>query len=232
MLQRGVAHFLRRTLRAEILTTLTTLHNSGLASHLIPDLEGGTLFAPLQSQERTPNLGCNVLSITALYLLLVIVLPLALSLAMAYRGLPSGRACPLCAGETLRLQSRWLRYARLTGRRQLHSRWCPRCGWEGVARVTELPEQRRTTVIATTSGAQTIELSEVSMDGSAWRVLLQAWSEQGAWRGQLLFVGPVGRVVSDGLTAFSGATYHDVLTQAMGLSETVLTVRLRSVMSE
>lgn len=173
-----------------------------------------------------------MLSITALYLLLVIVLPLALSLAMGYRGLPSGKACPLCAGETLRLQSRWLRPVRLGSGRRLHARWCPRCGWEGVARVTEQPVLRTTAVVATASGAQTIELSEVSMDGRAWRVLLQAWSEAGAWRGQLLFVGPVGRVVSDDLTSFSGATYHDVLTQAMGLSDTVLTVRLRSVVSE
>ncbi len=192
----------------------------------------GTLLAPLQQQERTSNHGCIVLSITALYLLLVIVLPLALSLVMGYRGLPTGKACPLCAGETVRLQSRWLRYARLTAGRRLHARWCPRCGWEGVARVTEAPPQRPAGLVARGSGAQTIELSEVSMDGRAWRVLLQAWSEEGAWRGQLLFVGPVGRVVSDGLTAFSGATYHDVLMQAMGLSDTVLTVRLRSVMSE
>ena len=173
-----------------------------------------------------------MLSITALYLLLVIVLPLGLSLAMGYRGLPNGRGCPLCTAETLRLQARWLRYVRLTGARRLHARWCPRCGWEGVARVVEAPPERTAALIASRGSAQTIELSEVCMDGRAWRVLLQAWSEAGAWRGQLLFVGPVGRVVSDDLTAFTGATYHDVLNQAMGLSETVLTVRLRSVMSE
>ncbi len=186
---------------------------------------------PLNLRELTPTCGCNVLSITALYLLLVIVLPLALSLAMGYRGLPSGKACPLCAGETLRLQSRWLRYARLGGGRRLHSRWCPRCGWEGVARVTELAAEQKP-VVSPTGRSQTIELAEVSMDGRSWRVLLQAWSEGGVWHGQLVFVGPVGRVVSDGLTAFTGATYHDVLNQALGLSDTVLTVRLRSVMSD
>ena len=209
-----------------------TLHNSRASPRPIPHTEVGTLLAPLPAQERTPSHGCKVLSTTALYLLIVIVLPLALSLALGYRGLPSGRACPLCAGETLWLKSRWLRYARLTGGRRLQSRWCPRCGWEGAARVTALPRERTPALMASGSGAQTIELSEVSMDGRTWRVLLQAWSEAGAWRGRLLFVGPVGRVVSDGLTAFTGATYHDVLTQALDLSDTVLTVRLRSVMSE
>ena len=52
----------------------------------------------------TGNRDCKMLSITILYLLLVIALPLGLSLAMGYRGLPHGRACPLCGGETLRLQ--------------------------------------------------------------------------------------------------------------------------------
>ena len=49
----------------------------------------------------TGNRDCKMLSITILYLLLVIALPLGLSLAMGYRGLPHGRACPLCGGETL-----------------------------------------------------------------------------------------------------------------------------------
>ena len=175
-----------------------------------------------------------MLSITILYLLLVIVLPLVLSLAMGYRGLPNGRGCPLCGNETLRLQSRWLRLARLGSGQRLHSRWCPRCGWEGVARVVELPRERSAvrTLVVPGTGAQMIELSELSMDGRAWRVLLQAWSEQGTWRGQLLFVGPLGRVFSDGLAPFSGGSYHEILRQAMALSEPVLTVRLRSVVSD
>ncbi len=175
-----------------------------------------------------------MLSITILYLLLVIVLPLALSLAMGYRGLPHGRGCPLCGSETLRVQSRWLRFVRVGGGQRLHSRWCARCGWEGVARVVELPPQRSAarSLVAPGTGAQMIELSELSMDGRAWRVLLQAWSEQGTWRGQLLFVGPLGRVFSDGLAPFSGESYHEILRQAMALSEPVLTVRLRAVVSD
>ncbi len=175
-----------------------------------------------------------MLSITILYLLLVIALPLGLSLAMGYRGLPHGRACPLCGGETLRLQSRWLRFIRLAGGQRLHSRWCPRCSWEGVARVREARAERvaARSMAAPGTGAQMIELSEISMDGHAWRVLLQAWSEQGVWRGQLLFVGPLGRIFSDGLAPFSGSSYHEILRQAMALSDPVLTVRLRAVVSD
>lgn len=175
-----------------------------------------------------------MLSITILYLLLVIALPLALSLAMGYRGLPRGRTCPLCGGETLRLQRRWLRLVRLGGGQRLHGRWCPRCSWEGVSRVRELPAEGvavRALAVPET-GVQMIELSEISMDGRAWRVLLQAWAEQETWRGQLLFVGPLGRIFSDGLAPFSGPSYHDVLRQAMALSDPVLAVRLRAVVSD
>jgi len=174
-----------------------------------------------------------MLSITILYLILVIALPLGLSLALGYRGLPHGRACPLCGGETLRLQTRWLRFLPLRGGR-LHARWCPRCSWEGVARVREVPAEHVAVRSLAAPGrrAQMIELSEISMDGRAWRVLLQAWSEQETWRGQLLFVGPLGRIFSDGLAPFSGPSYRDVLRQAMALSDPVLTVRLRAVVSD
>ena len=47
-----------------------------------------------------------------------------------------------------------------------------------------------------------------------------------------LFMGPLGRVFSDGLAPFTGASYHDILRQAMALSEQVLAVRLRDVVSE
>jgi len=182
----------------------------------------------------TGNRDCKMLSITILYLLLVIALPLGLSLAMGYRGLPHGRACPLCGGETLRLQSRWLRVARLRRGQRLHARWCPRCSWEGVVRVRQAEAERvaARSLAAPGTGAQMIELSEISLDGRAWRVLLQAWSEQGGWRGQLLFVGPLGRIFSDGLAPFCGPSYHEILRQAMALSDPVLAVRLRGVVSE
>lgn len=46
--------------------------------------------------------------------------------------LPSGRRCPRCsADETLLMRSGWpLRvFTKVIGRR-----WCPKCGWEGLAR--------------------------------------------------------------------------------------------------
>jgi hypothetical protein len=200
----------------------------------IPHPEVGTLLAPFSPWRKNLNRACKVLSITILYLLLVIVLPLGLSLAMGYRGLPHGRSCPLCTGETLRLRSRWLQPIRLGAGQRLHSRWCPTCGWEGLARVRE-PASERTPArsrVAPGTSTEMVELSELSMDGRPWRVLLQAWSEAGVWRGQLLFVGPVGRIFSDGLAPFSGESYREILRQAMALSENVLAVRLRGVLSD
>lgn len=175
-----------------------------------------------------------MLSITVLYLLLVIALPLVLSLAMGYRGLPRGRSCPLCAGETIWLRSRWLRPLRLGAGQRLQARWCPGCGWEGLARVREAPVERMAarSEVARGTSTEMVELSELHMDGRAWRVLLQAWSEAGIWRGQLLFVGPIGRIFSDGLAPFSGQTYREILQQAMALSENVLEVRLRGVITD
>jgi hypothetical protein len=152
---------------------------------------------------------------------------------MGYRGLPRGRDCPLCGGETLRLRARWLKLVRLRRGVRLHARWCLSCGWEGTARVREVRTERGAAAapVEAVGGTRMIELSELRLDGRAWRVLLQAWAEQGAWRGQLLFVGPVGRIVSDGLARFSGGSYQEVVRQASSLSETVLAVRLRSMMS-
>jgi hypothetical protein len=79
---------------------------------------------------------------------------------------------------------------------------------------------------------QFAELRVLELEGRPWRVLLQSWSEGLSWRGQLLFVGPLGRLCSDGVAPFSGASYHDVLRQAMALSEQVLAGRLREVISE
>jgi hypothetical protein len=179
-----------------------------------------------------------MLSITMLYVVLVIVLPLVLSAAISYRGLPEGRSSPRGAGETMRLQARWLPYVRLIGGRRLHARWCPRCGWEGVARVTEESPSRRRVgssapqPVAAAPRPQFAELRVLEVDGRPWRVLLQSWTDGAFWRGQLLFVGPLGRLCSDGVAPFSGASYHDVLRQAMAMSEQVLAGRLREVISE
>lgn len=71
-----------------------------------------------------------------LYLLLILILPLAFSVGVSYRTLPEGKTCPLCGGETLRLVSSWLGLtSRVLRATILHRRWCPRCGWEGVTRI-------------------------------------------------------------------------------------------------
>lgn len=44
--------------------------------------------------------------------------------------LPTGKACPRCAHETLPIRSRLLRPFRSVAT----FRWCIECGWEGVAR--------------------------------------------------------------------------------------------------
>lgn len=170
----------------------------------------------------------------ALYLTLVILLPLLISALISLRGLPYGRHCPICGTETIRLVSRWLRFLPLAHGERLHSRWCPRCSWQGIARVNEraLRMQPPSAVAGVSPATRTIEMCGLNVDGDSWRVLLQAWNETGVWHGQLVFVGPLGRICSDGMAPFSGPSYHAVLQQAMALSEHVLAGRLRSVMSD
>ncbi|HET7273760.1 MAG TPA: hypothetical protein VFI91_01185 [Longimicrobiaceae bacterium] len=50
---------------------------------------------------------------------------------LLYLFLPSGRECPRCANETLRIRSRWLRPVRSVA----CLRWCMGCGWEGIVRT-------------------------------------------------------------------------------------------------
>lgn len=195
-----------------------------------------------------------------LYLLLILILPLAFSVGVSYRTLPEGRTCPLCGGETLRLVSRWLGLASSVLRATtLHRRWCPRCGWEGVARVTaEGPVSYPGPVEANGSAAtsddavqeaplftandggevdtgetgDTIELRKLVLNDQPWRVLLQFWSERDRWCGRLIFLAPSGRVCPDPREPFRGDSPLDVLGQALALSDRILTYRLREVISD
>ena len=78
----------------------------------------------------------------AIYLVLVIVVPIALSGAVGLGTLPRGRACPNCAQETLLIQSPALRVAqRAHCGTSLQHRWCPACAWEGYARNAKVPSE-------------------------------------------------------------------------------------------
>lgn len=187
-----------------------------------------------------------------LYLLLVIVLPLALSVTVSYRTLPEGRSCPLCAGETLRLEARWFgRLSRISRRNVLQRRWCLTCGWEGICRLSSSVEptahrpaptnrepidarsrRRRSIAVGPGDSGEAVNLRSLDIDGSAWRVLLQCWSDAHQWYGRLLFIAPSGRLWVDTVEPFTGASPNDVLTQALELTDTTLTYRLRELISE
>lgn len=74
------------------------------------------------------------------YLILVFALPLALSAAVSYRGLPLGRSCPQCASETLQVLVPGLRrVAMFVPGLSLQRRWCLACRWEGLVRTSRVP---------------------------------------------------------------------------------------------
>jgi hypothetical protein len=58
----------------------------------------------------------------------MLLAPVALLIAL----LPTGRDCPRCTAETLPIRSALLRPLR----KLVSQRWCPACGWEGMARVS------------------------------------------------------------------------------------------------
>lgn len=173
------------------------------------------------------------------YLLLVFVLPVALSAIVSYRALPKSRDCPHCGSSTLRLLSRPLRAASmLHPRSELHRRWCLECGWEGAARVRRPTRRRKdsaepvqtvTTIRRTT---QTLDVRSLDVDGAPWRVMLQCWGNTGVFYGRLVFVGPSGRLWLDAVESFSGSDQSDVLGQALSLPAPLLESRLRRLVTE
>ncbi|HEX2166222.1 MAG TPA: hypothetical protein VHG09_03190 [Longimicrobiales bacterium] len=175
----------------------------------------------------------------ASYLLLVFVLPLALSAIVSYRALPKCRDCPHCGVSTLRLLSRPLRMAsRLHPRSELHRRWCMECGWEGAARVPRVRRRRKDaegpvqTVTTVRRATQTLDVRSLDVDGAPWRVMLQCWGNTGVFYGRLVFVGPSGRLWLDAVESFSGSNQSDVLGQALSLPEPLLESRLRRLVTD
>lgn len=181
-------------------------------------------------------------ALIVLYLLLVIALPLALSAAVSYRTLPEGRTCVLCGGETLRIRSRWLAaVSRLFRRCELQRRWCVTCGWEGVCRLPiepeppvpiSVPRRRPSIEVAPGRSGEAVNLRNLEVDGSAWRVLLQCWHDGEQWFGRLLYIAPSGRLWVDTTPPFTGASAEDVLGQALALPDRTLTLRLRELISD
>jgi len=187
--------------------------------------------------------------LVALYLLLVVALPLALSAAVNYRTLPEGTTCPLCRSETLLIRSRVLGAASAVLRRVvLQHRWCLTCGWEGVCKLTGEAARR-----ARNSGAlrqlpapaaapphgppangvvEAVDLRGLEVEGCAWRVLVECWYEAGRWYGRLLFSAPGGQLRADANRTFCGRSRRDVLDQARALPDRLLACRLREAMSD
>jgi hypothetical protein len=200
------------------------------------------LLAPSAAGDVTQH-GCDaVLSLISFYLIAVIVLPLMVGALVACRTLPEGKRCTQCGTETFRLKAGWLRLiGALLRQHEMQRRWCPACGWEGLMRVARdtrrspipLPDQKPARAAAPAPRpAQTMELCSLEVDGRPWRVLLQSWYDPRSWYGRILFVGSTGKLCADAGQPFSGRSYHDVLSQALGLSEQILARRLRGVLSQ
>ena len=165
----------------------------------------------------------------AVYLVLVIALPVMLSAALGYRALPRGRSCPNCAQDTLPVVSSWVRtLSRIHPQLTLQRRWCPVCTWDGYARI---PAFALAPALGGATPRQTQPLRTLELGGRSWSVMLEYWREHGRFYGRLLFEGPSGKLWCDPLAAFHGDTHHDVLRQAHALSDRLLTYRLREVIS-
>lgn len=190
----------------------------------------------------------NVWLLIASYLLLVFILPLALSAAVSYRTMGTGPSCSQCGSETFQVLAPVLRHlGTLVPRLAIQRRWCPGCGWEGLVRPG--PEQpvapagpRRVGDGAATeplgrdagasgapphAGTQTLDVRSLTLNGTAWRVMLQCWHGTELCFGRFVFVAPSGRLWLDSMEALSGTTEDDVLGQALALPDVMLTRRLR-----
>jgi hypothetical protein len=191
------------------------------------------------------------------YLLLVFVLPAALSVAVSYRGLPVGVSCPRCNGDTLQLLSLALRRVSRFLPGTVQRRWCLSCGWEGTVRVSPRLLRRRgqesrlqPPTPAAEAGTrepargaplhsepartttQTLDVRSLTLNGTAWRVMLQCWSSTGQFYGRFVFVAPTGRLWLDPVQAFTGTSENEVLGQALALPDGLLARRLHRLVSD
>jgi hypothetical protein len=166
----------------------------------------------------------------AIYLVIVIALPLAMSTVVGFRGLPRGIGCPNCSHETLPVVSILTRALhRMHAALSLQRRWCPTCEWDGYARVSVAPAA---VVIPVQGGTRhTQQVRTLELGGRAWRVLLESWRDRDRYYGRLLFVGPSGKLWYDPFASLSASTHGEVVRQALSLSDRLLAYRLREVIS-
>lgn len=166
----------------------------------------------------------------AVYVLVVVALPVILSALLAYRALPRGRSCPNCTQETVPVLSPSLRVlSKLSSSVTLQQRWCSACLWEGYVRVLAPARGSKHAVAAPVR--QTQSLRTLDLGGRSWHVMLEYWREHNRCYGRLVFVGPSGRLWCDPLAAFRGATHAEVVGQALASSDSLLTYRLQEVIS-
>ena len=193
----------------------------------------------------------------ATYLLLVFVLPAAVTAVVSYRALPRGRDCPGCGGDTLLLMAPALRrIALLVPGADVQRRWCLCCGWEGSVRhdgrdagdgqaggrrqagsvARMLPPRpgvgdARPRGQADGGGTQTLDVRSLTMDGTAWRVMLQCRHGDGRCHGRFVFVSPSGRLWLDPMDSLTAPTEDDLVGQARSLPDRLLARRLRRLVA-
>lgn len=170
-----------------------------------------------------------------LYLALVFAVPLVLSGAVGWRGLPRGRRCPECAADSVPLRMRGVQMlsALLPGT-VLQRRWCIRCGWSGFTRVprARLPKSGGRGVSAPARAAtKTLSIRSLAVNGEPYQVLLQCWQQAGYHFGRLVFIDPAGRLWLDSVQPIGGLTADDVVRQARGIPDLLLTSRVRLLAS-
>ncbi|MEX2570783.1 MAG: hypothetical protein WD737_05715 [Gemmatimonadota bacterium] len=78
-----------------------------------------------------------------LFFFVAVVAKLLLAFTMIYLLLPAERLCILCDHETLLIRTnRAGRVGSALSLGRVRWRWCPRCGWEGLARRIPPPTER------------------------------------------------------------------------------------------
>lgn len=167
-----------------------------------------------------------------LYLVLVFVVPLLLSGAVGWRGLPRGRRCPECGAESLPLRVRLAGLISLVlPQNVIQRRWCMRCGWTGLTRLprARLPKPQRVSdpMIPSRATTRTLTVRSLAVDGAPYHVLLQCWQQTGCFFGRLVFIDPVGRLWLDTVQPIGGLSAEDVLRRARELPDPLLASRVR-----